>query len=473
VSIEARDTQRGTVYDVRLRTPDGRAYKRTFRTRKEAVDFEAAEITRRAQGEWVDQRAGKIPVRDFCERWLAQRPDLRPRTRELYGGNLRKHILPVLGDRPVGQLRISDIRAWYAGMLDAGVRQVVAAKCYRLLRTILGTAVEDGIIGRNPCAIRAAGVERSPERPVATLAQVEALANAVDDQYRAMVLLGTFCGLRLGELLALTRKCFDLDECGEVKVSESLLELSNGRIGVGPPKSDAGNRSVAIPPHLIPVIADHLESWVGPDPDDIVFRGQKGGWLRRSQWNKYWLRACGKVGVQGLRFHDLRHTGNTLAASTGASTRELMKRLGHSSPKAALRYQHATRERDVEIAVALSDLVQRAAETNGRTATNDGGCAIDVPWQPSESESPEAVTTPEQGVEGSGRRGSNPHHQLGSLFDPYFGELRRCCTAAQNVMHTTANDSERRRLRDGRAMELIEQAERSAKFAGSGTRSSY
>lgn len=75
-----------------------------------------------------------------------------------------------------------------------------------------------------------------------------------------------------------------------------------------------------------------------------MITGDKGGWLGRSQWNLEWQAARTKVGLPEFRFHDLRHTGNTLAASTGALTREFMNRLGHASPQAALRYQHATKE---------------------------------------------------------------------------------------------------------------------------------
>ena len=70
-----------------------------------------------------------------------------------------------------------------------------------------------------------------------------------------------------------------------------------------------------------------------------------------------WLPATRKAGIEGLRFHDLRHTGATLAAATGASTKELMARLGHASPQAALRYQHATRERDEAIAAGVDRLL--------------------------------------------------------------------------------------------------------------------
>ena len=84
--------------------------------------------------------------------------------------------------------------------------------------------------------------------------------------------------------------------------------------------------------------------------------GEKGASLRRGNWNVKWRAATAASGMNGLRFHDLRHTGNTLAAATGASTKELMVRMGHSSARAALIYQHATVERERLIATALDEM---------------------------------------------------------------------------------------------------------------------
>ena len=94
-----------------------------------------------------------------------------------------------------------------------------------------------------------------------------------------------------------------------------------------------------------------------------MFTGPKGATIRRSNWHTVWRRACIAAGVEGLHFHDLRHTGNTLAAGTGASLRDLMTRMGHSSARAALIYQHATSERDQAIAASLDDLVRRHRDT--------------------------------------------------------------------------------------------------------------
>ena len=103
-------------------------------------------------------------------------------------------------------------------------------------------------------------------------------------------------------------------------------------------------------------------------PDCLyVFPNSKGEPLRRGSFASVWQRARVRAGVPHLRFHDLRHTGNTLAAATGASTRELMSRMGHSSMRAALIYQHATTDRDAAIAAALSRLAAGAATDLGAT----------------------------------------------------------------------------------------------------------
>lgn len=164
-----------------------------------------------------------------------------------------------------------------------------------------------------------------------------------------------------GELIALTRRRVDLEQ-GTLAVVEQYLETNDGQLHLGPPKSDAGRRTTTIPPVILPELQAHLDEYAGEGPDGLVFCGDKAGVLHRSNFDKTprWREATASAGVPGLRFHDLRHTGNTLAAATGASTRELMARMGHASPRAALIYQHATRERDTAISQALSEMVTRA-----------------------------------------------------------------------------------------------------------------
>ena len=207
-------------------------------------------------------------------------------------------------------------------VLGSGSGSLTPAKCYRLLRAILNTACADALIARNPCTIKGAGVEHSAERPVATLAQVWALADAVDPRFRALVLTAAFAGLRFGELAGLTRHSIDLG-ARTITVSQSLIERDDGSLSIGPPKSEAGRRTFAIPAALVPELAAHLDRYVALGGDALVFVGAKGARLRRANWSVIWRKATKTVDVPDLRLHDLRHMCNTLTAATGASTRDV------------------------------------------------------------------------------------------------------------------------------------------------------
>ena len=183
----------------------------TFRTKSEANAWLAGVRVDLDRGAWIDPDAGSISLADFATAWLAERPGLRPRTRELYESELRLHILPVLGELQLRQLSSARVRSWHAEMSKREKPgPTTVAKCYRLLRAILMTAVEDELIIKNPCVLKRAGVEKAPERPVATIEQVYALAAAIEPRFRALLLLATFTGLRLGELRALRRSKLDL-----------------------------------------------------------------------------------------------------------------------------------------------------------------------------------------------------------------------------------------------------------------------
>jgi integrase len=142
------------------------------------------------------------------------------------------------------------------------------------MKAIMSTAVDDGILGWNPCRVRGAGQDRSPERPVLSVGEVVALVEAVPERYRALVLLAAFGSLRWGELAAL-RRC-DIDSAhGTVRVERSLTELSGGYL-VGPPKSAAGKRVVVIPAVIRPALADHLATFTASQPDALVFTSSNG-----------------------------------------------------------------------------------------------------------------------------------------------------------------------------------------------------
>ncbi len=311
-------------------------------------------------------KVGTLEV--YAIQWLDQRTGLSPRTREIYSDQLRLHILPLVDDKvpalgkvPLAALTPELVRRWYRALADHRSPSV-AAKAYVRLRQILARAVDDDRIAKNPCRIERGGVEHHPERRFATVDQLLDLADAVPARYRAMVLTAGLAGLRQGELFALRRDDVDLD-AGEIHVRRKRLRLASGIVIEDDPKSAAGRRTVALPEPLVDELGTHFERFVPEEDDAYVFTSSEGLPLERNNFRRrVWDPATEKSGLDGLRFHDLRHSAGTLAARTGATTKELMARLGHASARAAMIYQHATEDRDRRIADALGEMVREASQ---------------------------------------------------------------------------------------------------------------
>jgi integrase len=329
----------------------------TFTTRGDAeawLSMRQAEVTR---GVWLPPtatRPGAVAFSVYAQGWLNGR-DLKPRTREHYAQLIANQIEPTFGPMPLSTITPSKVRDWHS-QLDR-TRPTLRAHAYALLRTILGTAVSDEIITTNPCHIRGAGTARRVHNTKpASLAELEALVTAMPDRLKVMTLLAAWLGLRFGELVELRRKDVDLGVL-RVHIRRGAVR-ANGKVVIGTPKSAAGIRDVSIPPHLDPLIRRHLAEHAQPGRDGLLFPAANGGTLAPSSLYTAFYPARKAAGRPDLRWHDLRHTGAVLAASTGATLAELMARLGHSTPAAALRYQHAAQDRDRVIAEALSRLVE-------------------------------------------------------------------------------------------------------------------
>lgn len=351
-------------YQVRYVGPDGISHKAhtTFDT---IGDAEAWLSTIRAdivRDQWHPGGASNprkaMTLEQYAERWLEARR-IEARTRAHYRALLDRQLLPQLGAVPLRHITPDLVREWYATTaLDT---PTLRSHAYGLLRTILGQALRDELIRSNPCHIRGAGnTKRVHKIKPATLAELETIVSALPERYRVMALLASWCGLRFGELAELRR--------GDVNTKAGILHVRRGVVRVNgdtvvkKPKSDAGIRDVAIPPHLLPLVREHLLKHAEAGKDGLLFPARGGGHLAPSSLYRVFYRAREAAGRPDLRWHDLRHTGAVLAASTGATLAELMGRLGHSTPGAALRYQHTAQGRDMEIAKALSALVTAPAE---------------------------------------------------------------------------------------------------------------
>lgn len=335
--------------------PDGARHTAptTFDTKLDASAWLKRQVEDIDRGLWTPPEQRKAVARHtlatYAEEWLAAR-DLTPRTRHEYRRLLDALILPALGGVALDRIKPATVRNWYATLPPSTPTR--RAHAYSLLRGIYTTAVRDDLAPANPCRIEKAGKAKKVHRTrIASLAELEVIVGAMPARYRAMVLLAAWCGLRFGELAELRRQDVDVER-SVVHVDRGVTRTT-GAVHVGDPKSEAGKRPVGIPPHLTPALLEHL-SHVGAEPEALLFPARHGGHMAPSSLYKVWYPAREAAGRPDLHFHDLRHTGATLAAATGATLAELMARLGHSTPQAAMIYQHAAADRDRAIAEALS-----------------------------------------------------------------------------------------------------------------------
>lgn len=262
-------------YQARCPGSDGvlRAAPQTYETKREAEVYLALVQADQTRGDWIDPQAGEKLFAEYAQKWIDER-GVAATTEELYRRLLRLHLEPTFGDQYVNAISPAKVRTWRAERLKA-TGATTTAKSYRLLKAIMQTAVEDDLLRRNPCSIRGAGREDADERPVATVEQVFALAEAIGIRWRLMVLLGAFASMRPEELAELRRSDIDLDT-GAVKVRRAAPELNTGERVIGDPKSRAGKRTIMLPGFILLDVRRHLEWFAQDGPDGLVFVGERG-----------------------------------------------------------------------------------------------------------------------------------------------------------------------------------------------------
>ncbi|MET8721841.1 tyrosine-type recombinase/integrase [Streptomyces misionensis] len=351
--------------------PDGERIRaeETFETKKAAEVWLSQVEADLSRGDWRAPDAGAVNFRVYAEKWVEER-ELAVRTEDLYKHLLRLHILPTFAELDLDEITAPRVREWRAERLRTTKAKTTVAKAYRLLKGILETAVDDDLISRNPCRIKGAGKESATERRIATVAQVDALADAIGIRWRLMVYLGAYGPMRPEELAGLRRRDVDTDNL-VIRVRRAEPERTNGKRAPGPTKSDAGARVVVLPAFLHKELRQHLAWFAEKGPDGLVFVGEKGAPFRRTSFGRKWRRARAAAGLpEDFRFYDLRHTGHTLSTRSGATLKDTMVRAGQSSEKAALIYQHSDEERQRDVAAGLDDMVraERAKHHTGKSA---------------------------------------------------------------------------------------------------------
>ena len=356
-------------FQARYIGPDGHEHKApvTFDAFTDADGWLTVERASVIRGDWKPPQPEyerhieevSLTFGDYVDDFLERRK-LRPTTRELYS-KLLGRIRPTFEADPLDNITPRRVQRWYASMATTPTTQ---ANAYSLLRTILAAAVEDDLLARNPCRVRGGSVKRRAKEPetLHSVSEVNAYLAAVPPRYRPALSLAVWLGLRSGEVRGMRRRDLDLDKA-VVHVRQGAVKIS-GVWTTAPPKTAAGVRDVAIPPHLVP----ELRAWLDEHPpladSDLLFTARD----RRTPLPDQTLRdahriAAKAVGHPALTLHGLRHTHLTIVARAGATTAELMARAGHTAPTMALRYQHAASSRDQELAQKLSSLAEQGEPT--------------------------------------------------------------------------------------------------------------
>lgn len=352
-------------YRARYRDPAGREHAKHFTRKVDAERWVRSQETAKDVGDWIDPALGRLTFSEWVQRWRATVVDLRASTLNRDLGIVDNHLVPRFGEVPLAAITSADVRAWVASMNAGTHSPATVRKAGQVLAKVMRAAVVDGRIKRSPCDGVKLPAECSREMVFLSAEQVGDLAAAVDEHYRVLVVTAAYLGLRWGELAGLRTERVDLLR-RRVSVVEQLTEV-NGRLELGPPKTDAGRRSVSVPAFLVDLLGDQIEQRA--EPSGLVFPAIAGGPMRRSNFRRRaWSPATKRAGFAGLRFHDLRHTAVALAIAQGAHPKAIQSRMGHSSITTTLdRYGHLFPALDEQIAEGLDATWRGAIADQSRT----------------------------------------------------------------------------------------------------------
>ena len=338
--------KRGRSWRVRYQRDDGTlGSENGFPTRSVAV-ARAEEIDAdQRRDTFIDPRAGRITLAEWVAVW---REGLAagPMTRATYESHLRTHILPRFGGVPLNGITRMAVKTW-ANQLRTSKAQRTVVDVVRLLSMLLNEAVDEQLIAINPCRRLRLDKNTAPERPTATAEQVLAIAERTTPGEYPLIITAAYTGMRWGELAGLRRPNCHLDT-GTIHIDAetgALHELS-GTLTLGPPKTLASVRDIALPEFLVDMLTDHLDR----HDHEHVFTSPQGALLRRGGFRRrVWLPAVAGNPAEGidpiharLHFHDLRHTHKTWLIEDGVPEIAQAQRLGHAVEGVTGIYSHVT-----------------------------------------------------------------------------------------------------------------------------------
>lgn len=352
--MSVEKTKYGT-WRVRWRDAAGRQKAKTFDRKIDADNHERAVRTDLKRGDYIAPDAGKTTVREWASTWLDSAHNLKQGGIDTYRRDLDRYILPDLGRLPLAKLSGAAIDRYLADMKTRGIASSTRRRHYATIRRMCQAAVERQLLAKNPCdTVEPPHVEETEMRFL-DAGQVDALATAISDRYRAWVYVAAYDGLRWSETVGLRRAHVDGER---VTVLEQLIKRADGRWHRDAPKTKRGVRTITSPAFLVDELDNHLATYSQPTADGLVFVNQYDRHLGPSFAANVFKPALRRAGLDPkTRIHDLRHTAVALAIKAGAHPKAIQVRMGHASINVTLdRYGHLFPEMDAELAAGLDGL---------------------------------------------------------------------------------------------------------------------
>lgn len=324
----------------RYRDDAGREHARHFDRKIDAQRWLDEVSASMLTGQYVDPTAGRQTFGDYAETWRQAKPH-RPGTAKAVEQHLRCYAYPVFGKRPLSSIRPSDVQSWATGLTKKhGLAASTVRTVFNTVNAVFRAAVRDRLIARTPC--EDVDLPATPRRKVVplTVPQVRALADAMDERYRALVLLGASTGLRPGELFGLQVRHVDFLR-RLVVVEQQVQQTSGHGVRVCELKTASSYREVPLPQVAADSVAAHLSAYPA-GRDEFVFRAPSGGPVVYSHFMWLWRRAVKAAGLpSGTGPHALRHAYASLLIAGGESVKVVSERLGHTNAAMTLNvYSH-------------------------------------------------------------------------------------------------------------------------------------
>lgn len=323
-------------------------WKRGFATKKEALGFERDFLEQQsANPDMTFQNLYEIYMEDMATR-LKQSTLLTKKT------VLQTHILPFFGNKPINEIKASDVRRWQAKLMSSpnNYSQTYLKKINTELNSIINYAKRFYNLNTNPCGKAGTiGKAKAEEMDYWTYDEYIAFREGVKDKSLSYICFEVlyWTGIREGELLALSPADIDLDN-KTISINRTYQRIE-GKDVFTSPKTRKSKRKIPIPDFLCQELSDYIQSRYMLDADERLFP------VTKSYLSHEMIRGCKNTGVKKIRIHDIRHSHASLLINQGCDALMLADRLGHEKVSTTLNtYSHLFPHKQQELVHSLESL---------------------------------------------------------------------------------------------------------------------